>query len=105
MAHFDLSVAGRAGRDHARRRCSRARTPTLLEASGGEPASETAIGGHVGIAARVFLAEWTAVRLEVKDYVYFVEVPNNGSGGDMQNQLFTELGVSVFFPTRNRALR
>ncbi len=104
VAHFDLSVV--AGPDAiTHEQVLSSRDADLLEASGGEPASETAIGGHVGIAARVFLAEWAAVRLEVKDYVYFVDVPNNGSGGDMQNQLFTELGVSVFFPTRNRALR
>jgi hypothetical protein len=46
-----------------------------------------------------------AARLEVKDYVYAVKVPNAGSGSDLQNQLFTEIGVSFFFPTRNRPTR
>jgi hypothetical protein len=33
-------------------------------------------------------------------------VPNNASvGTDVQNQLFTELGFSFFFPTRNRSVR
>jgi outer membrane beta-barrel protein len=104
VAHFDLSVV--AGPDAiVHEQVLSDRDADLLAASGGEPTTETAIGGHVGIAARVFLAEWLAARLEVKDYVYLVKVPNNGSGGDLQNQLFTELGVSVFFPTRNRPIR
>jgi outer membrane beta-barrel protein len=104
VAHFDLSlVAGPDAIVHDQ--VLSRRDAELLLASGGEPVTETAIGGHVGIAARLFLAEWLAARLEVRDYVYLVKVPNNGSGGDLQNQLFTELGVSVFFPTRNRPIR
>lgn len=104
VAHFDLSIlAGPAMILHDEV-LSRADAEELALA-GEEPGTKSAIGGHVGIGARVFLAEWLAARLEVKDYLYVVKVPNNGSGGDLQNQLFTELGVSFFFPTRNRALR
>ncbi len=74
-------------------------------ASGATPALKTTLGGHVGLGAHVFLSRWIALRLEVKDYVYAVKVPNNGSGSDLQNQLFTELGLSLFLPTRNRSAR
>ena len=46
-----------------------------------------------------------ALRLELKDYVYGVTVPNGVDGlksKDIQNQVFAELGVSVFFPFNNR---
>jgi len=33
-----------------------------------------------------------------------VEVPNNRTGKDWQNQIFTELGLSFFLPLRNRPL-
>jgi outer membrane beta-barrel protein len=100
IAHFDLGVV--AGPDAIRHE----QVLSKRDAQGGvAPATETAIGGHVGLAARLFVSEWLALRLEVKDYVYLVEVPNNGSGKDLQNQLFTELGLSVFLPTRNRTTR
>jgi outer membrane beta-barrel protein len=76
----------------------------VLEAAGGAPGSKMTFGGHFGVGARLFLAQWGAVRLEVKDLVYAVDVPNN-RGTDVQNQIFAELGFSVFFPTRNRPAR
>jgi outer membrane beta-barrel protein len=104
IAHFDLGVL--AGPDAIRHeQVLSTRDAEALALAGGTPAVQTAIGGHVGLAARLFLAEWLALRLEVKDYIYLVEVPNNGSGKDLQNQLFTELGLSVFLPTRNRPTR
>lgn len=74
-----------------------------LAASGGEPDTTLAPGGHLGLGARLFLSDAFAVRLEVKDYVYSVVVPNNGTAKDWQHQFFTELGVSFFFPTRSRS--
>jgi outer membrane beta-barrel protein len=75
--------------------------------SGVVPESESAVGGHVGLGMRIFLAQAFALRLEVKDYIYSVDVPNvvtdGGSSKDLQNQLVAELGVSVFFPFKNRA--
>ena len=103
VGHFDLSIL--AGPDLVLHdEVLSAQDAAVLAASGGSPGSQTAIGGHFGIAARVFVAEWAAIRLEVKDLVYSVDVPNNG-GADLQNQFFTELGFSMFFPTRNRAAR
>ncbi len=100
VAHFDLSLF--AGPDVILHDEVLSKQAAL---SGGEPASKTAIGGHFGLGARLFLSEAMALRLELKDYVYAVDVPNNGSGSDWQHQLFTEIGVSLFFPTRNRPVR
>ena len=98
VAHFDLSVF--AGPDLI------AYDTVLAKADAGSaPAMATSIGGHVGLGVRVFFTPSIAARLELKDYVYAVKVPNVGSGSDLQNQLFAELGVSFFLPTRNRALR
>jgi hypothetical protein len=70
------------------------------------PSAATALGGHVGLGARFFLTEGIALRLEFKDLVYPVTVPNRAGSGlgaaDLQNQLFTELGLSFFFPTTPR---
>jgi outer membrane beta-barrel protein len=103
VAHFDLSIL--AGADYIAHRQVLGREAALaLDAAGGDPPTETAIGGHVGLGARLFLTEWMAVRLEVKDYLYQADVPNNG-GKTLQNQLFTELGLSFFVPGRNRPVR
>ena len=103
VAHFDLSIL--AGADYIAHRQVLGREAALaLDAAGGTPSTETAIGGHVGLGARLFLTEWMAVRLEVKDYLYQADVPNNG-GKTLQNQLFTELGLSFFVPGRNRPVR
>jgi outer membrane beta-barrel protein len=104
VVHFDLSILGGvdavlhdevlSGPDADR-----------LTASGGTPTAVTTGGVHAGLGARLFFSEAWALRLEVKDFLYLVKVPNNGPGNDLQNQLFTEVGVSFFFPTRNRAQR
>jgi outer membrane beta-barrel protein len=73
--------------------------------SGVDPAVLRTPGFHVGVGARVFFAEAFAVKVDIKDYVYGVEVPNGEegtTGKDMQNQIFAELGISVFFPFTNR---
>jgi outer membrane beta-barrel protein len=98
VAHFDLSVF--AGPD-----LIAYDTVLAKAAAASSPAIATSIGGHVGLGLRVFFTPSIAARLEVKDYVYAVKVPNVGSGSDLQNQLFAELGLSFFLPTRNRALR
>ncbi len=67
------------------------------------PPRVTTIGGHVGLGARVFLGEAFALRLEVKDYVYRVTVPVDQGRKALQNQLFAEIGLSLFFPFHNRA--
>jgi outer membrane beta-barrel protein len=103
VAHFDLSLL--VGADAiAHDEVVSTSAARVLTAAGEEPGTTTTLGGHVGLGARLFLAEWLALRLEVKDYVYAVEVPNNG-GKDLQNQIFTELGLSFFLPLRNRPPR
>jgi outer membrane beta-barrel protein len=103
VAHFDLSIL--AGVDLVSH--DEVLGPSeaeALAASGDDPSLVSTVGGHVGLGARLFLTEWLALRLEVKDYVYGVEVPNNGSGKDWQNQIFTEVGLSFFLPFGNRPL-
>jgi outer membrane beta-barrel protein len=108
VAHFDLSLILGAdwinhqevlGRDEAE----------ALALAGGEPGTTSTIGAHVGLGVRVFFSEWVALRLEFRDYMYQVEVPNvregSGASRDLQHQLFTEIGVSFFFPTRNRPVQ
>jgi outer membrane beta-barrel protein len=101
VAHFDLSLL--AGGDLVARDeiLSRADAEQLA-AQGGSPKRALSPGFHVGVGARLFMTEMLALRLEIKDLVYSVKVPNNGPGTDWQNQLFTEIGLSFFFPTQNR---
>ncbi len=112
VAHFDLSAAVGVDAISHDRVLSGLRPASgglseaeALAASGGSPDLETTVGGHVGLGARLFLAEWVALRFEVKDYIYAVEVPNAGAGTDLQNQFFTEIGLSFFLPTHNRPTR
>ena len=103
VAHFDLSIL--AGVDLiSHDEVLGPNEAAALAASGKEPSLASTVGGHVGLGARLFLKEWLALRLEVKDYVYGVEVPNNRGGTDWQNQIFTELGLSFFLPLHNRPL-
>ncbi len=105
VAHFDLSLV--AGADLV----SHDRVLSADDAVrlGLVPARASTVGGHVGLGARLFLSEAVALRLEFKDLVYQVNVPNRAGSGlgaaDIQHQLFTELGVSVFFPFTARAGR
>jgi outer membrane beta-barrel protein len=104
VAHFDLSIL--AGADLiSYDEVLGPSEAAALAASGGDPSLVSTVGGHVGLGARLFLKEWLALRLEVKDYVYGVEVPNNQDGKDWQNQIFTELGLSFFLPLQNRSSR
>jgi outer membrane beta-barrel protein len=101
VAHFDLAVlAGLDAISHDE--VLSGADAALLQANGGSPKLATTPGFHLGLGAHLFISEAMAVRLLVKDVVYPVKVPNNGSGNDWQNQLFTEIGFSLFFPTHNR---
>lgn len=99
VGHFDLSIM--AGPDLV------AHDEVLAKdvAATQSPGVKAGVGGHVGLGLRLFLTESIAARLEFKDYIYSVNVPNGGIGNDLQNQLFAELGVSFFLPTRNRPIR
>lgn len=106
VAHFDLSLLG--GVDWIQHEKVLTGTEAqALVAAGDSPPKEGTIGGHVGLGVRIFFTPWMAARLELKDYVYQVEVPNwvegNAPRKDIQNQLFTELGLSFFFPFQGRA--
>lgn len=107
VAHFDLSIM--AGPDVI------AYDEVMFEADalalGGDPKVTTTFGGHAGLGVRIFFAQWLAARLELKDYVYVAKVPSNpadasrGRTNDLQNQLFAEIGLSFFLPTRNNPVR
>jgi outer membrane beta-barrel protein len=108
VAHFDLAVMGGLDWITYQKVISSADAETLA-LDGGHPPNTSTLGAHVGLGVRVFLSEWIAARLEFRDYVYRVSVPNWQVGGsakkDLQNQLFGELGVSFFFPTQNRPVQ
>jgi len=106
VAHIDLSVLAGADAFVYRKVLSAADAAALP--SGQSPPDATKFGGHVGLGMRIFFSPAVAARIELKDYIYVVPVPNWVEGGgkarqDVQNQLFAELGVSVFFPFSNRA--
>ncbi|HYG66473.1 MAG TPA: outer membrane beta-barrel domain-containing protein [Anaeromyxobacteraceae bacterium] len=108
VAHFDVSIL--AGADFIQHeQILGAGAAEELVASGKEPPRESTVGGHVGLGVRIFFTPWLATRLEVKDYVYQVEVPNWIEDGaprkDIQNQIFAEVGLSFFLPFHNRDAR
>ncbi|HYD42811.1 MAG TPA: outer membrane beta-barrel domain-containing protein [Anaeromyxobacter sp.] len=76
---------------------------------GQSPGTESTIGMHLGLATRIFLTESIALRLEFRDYFYLAKIPNvregRGARTELQQQLFAELGVSVFFPFHNRPVQ
>lgn len=108
VAHFDLSVF--AGPDVIAYDEVMFQADALALGSG-DPKVTTTIGGHAGLGVRLFFTQWLAARLEVKDYIYVAKVPENpadaarGTKNDLQHQIFAELGVSFFLPTRNRPIR
>ncbi|HTN52760.1 MAG TPA: outer membrane beta-barrel domain-containing protein [Anaeromyxobacter sp.] len=106
VVHFDLSLLGGVDWISYQEVVSSAQAADLV-AAGQTPGNKGTIGGHVGLGVRLFFTEAIAARLELKDYIYAVAVPNWQEGGgarkDVQNQLFAELGVSVFFPFQNRS--
>lgn len=89
--HFDLSLL--AGVDWISYR------QVLAPGATASPGTSSAFGGHLGIGTRIFLAEWGALRVEFKDYVYPVDMAGSKR---WQQQLFVEAGVSIFLPFRNR---
>jgi outer membrane beta-barrel protein len=98
VGHFDLSVLG--GLDLV------AHDEVLSSAAAqvGPPTTKTSFGGHVGVGSRFFVSERWAVRLELKDVMYSVFVPNGGIGNKLQHQLFLNIGLSMFLPGSNRAV-
>jgi outer membrane beta-barrel protein len=112
VAHFDVSLL--AGGDWITYRTVVSSGEAAQDViDGTTPGSTSTYGGHVGLGVRLFLTEWMAARLEVKDYIYVVAVPEwkdgqrTGATGAtlLQNQIFTELGFSFFLPMQNRSAR
>jgi len=98
VGHFDLSLLG--GVDLVMRDQVLSADQAIRD--GLVPASQRSYGAHLGLGARIFLTEAVALRWEFRDLVYLVDVPNKAGSGQgasaLQNQLFTSLGVSIFFP-------
>jgi outer membrane beta-barrel protein len=61
------------------------------------PNNTPTVGGNVGLGFRFFLNEWLTVRLELRDVLYFEKGANDRNS--FRNQLMTEIGFSMFFPT------
>ena len=68
-------------------------------AQGAVPGNTTSVGGHIGLGTRIFLARFLALRLEVKDVLYSVPALDTGQ---LQNQLFGEVGLSFLIPVASR---
>lgn len=94
VIHFDLSLL--AGADWI---THREVLSAALANAGETPGNRNTFGGHVGVGARVFMSRALALRLEVKDYIHRVPVLDETT---TQNQLFTEIGLSVFLPSAGR---
>lgn len=94
VIHFDLSLLG--GADWI---THREVLPAALANAGEAPGNRSTVGGHVGLGARIFMGRSLALRMEVKDYLYSVPVLGETT---LQNQLFTEIGLSVFLPSAGR---
>jgi outer membrane beta-barrel protein len=92
--HFDLSLL--AGADLVSYRD----VLGAVEANAGAtPGTASSPGGHVGLGARIFLARFLALRLEVRDVIY--SVPHLATG-NLQTQLLAEGGLSFFVPVRRQ---
>lgn len=72
--------------------------PTFLM-YGPPAASRFTVGGNVGVGFRFFFNEWLTLRLEVRDVLYFEQNDRDPAKGSFRNQLMTEVGFSMFFPT------
>lgn len=101
VGHFDMSLL--AGVDLvAYKEVISSEQAAQMEQSGAAPPITRTWGGHLGLGARFFFSPWLALRAEVKDYLFRIEIPNSGTDKKLQNQLFTEIGLSFFLPTSNR---
>ncbi len=92
--HFDLSLL--AGPDVVAYRD--VLSPGQVNA-GEVPGNKLAVGGHLGLGARIFFLRFMALRLELKDVLY--SVPHLATGS-LQTQLFAEAGLSFFIPVATR---
>ncbi|MFT3709532.1 MAG: outer membrane beta-barrel domain-containing protein [Archangium sp.] len=67
------------------------------------PGNSFTVGGNVGIGFRFFVNKWICIRLEIRDVIYNEVGARKDESGNLQNsirnQLMTEAGLSLFFPT------
>jgi outer membrane beta-barrel protein len=62
-------------------------------------ASAFTFGGHVGVGQHFVINEFSAIRVELRDYIYQGQRTNNsGAESHLENQLMLEIGLSFFFP-------
>ena len=105
VIHFDLSILG--GADWISRDQVLSAADAQALAAGASPPVVSSFGGHVGLGVRFFVTDSIAIRWQLKDYLYAVPIPNwveaSGVKSSLQNQLFTEIGLSFFFPSGARS--
>lgn len=64
-----------------------------------DPASAFAVGGHFGVGQHFVFNDFSALRVELRDYVYQGQRAVNGAyQSHLENQLMLDLGISFFFP-------
>lgn len=67
------------------------------------PNNTFTVGGNIGVGFRFFFNEWLTLRLELRDVLYNEVGARKDESGNFQNsfrnQLMTEIGFSMFFPT------
>lgn len=62
-------------------------------------ASTFTFGGHFGVGQHFVINEFSAIRVELRDYLYQGQRANNLNGeSHLENQLMLEIGISFFFP-------
>jgi outer membrane beta-barrel protein len=93
VAHIDLSLL--AGADAILYR--QVLAPPVAGVADPTPGTTISIGGHLGLGTRVFVADWGAVKLELRDYLYRVSAAGSRK---LEQQLVAELGFSFFLGRR-----
>jgi outer membrane beta-barrel protein len=94
--HFDLSLFGGGGLVAYRDVLS---GDQLVATPGLTPGTATSPAFHAGVGARIFLARWVALRLELPVTFYRVSSLRTGN---WQMQFFADAGLSFFLPVGSR---
>ncbi|MCG3173207.1 MAG: hypothetical protein GMKNLPBB_01385 [Myxococcota bacterium] len=75
-----------------------------IDPKAGNPVSNFNLAGNIGLGTRVFLTDWLALNLEVRDFIYSTELANlpaDKSGNkitDIQHSIFAGLGFGFYIP-------
>lgn len=62
------------------------------------PVGTITVGGNIGVGFRFVMNKWLALRLELRDVIYY-EQGYPASNTSVRNQLMAGAGLSMFFPT------